>query len=139
MEKINETSTPKYQPIQQLDREQTQNMSLLEIELFLVENQAACLSCGKPMALGEIRTYDHAGGWPVKDFPIEQWVFMLCSKCGYGTALWKLLRWLGHRQCNFCWETIGLRHATVFQDKFFCSDSCKDEYLKVLQELEELE
>ena len=51
-----------------------------------------CRWCDDKVSLidSPIEHYDHSGGWNVKGFPVKQWLYIVCPKCGYQWALWKL-------------------------------------------------
>ena len=49
-----------------------------------------CRWCGTPLEDLPIEHYDHDDGWEVEGFERRQWLYVVCPKCGYQWALWKL-------------------------------------------------
>lgn len=63
-----------------------------------------CVSCGRTIpAIRQIRPvsetpprgwvleyYPHDGGWDVDGFPHKLWLYIVCPKCHYQSALWKI-------------------------------------------------
>lgn len=67
--------------------------SLEEYELMVLNQNAHCVDCKKPIERGSIRSYDHEAGKVVLGFEQKQWVWFQCfnKKCGYQNALAKVL------------------------------------------------
>jgi len=42
--------------------------------------------------VGAWQSYDHEGGVNVQGFNKPQWVYYVCTYCGYQWALWKILK-----------------------------------------------
>lgn len=61
-----------------------------EIRKRVLQGNITECSCGEPFETGEIRSYDHDGGYNLKGFGKPQWVYVECSKCGYQWSIWKL-------------------------------------------------
>ena len=56
-----------------------------------IENKCKCLVCGSSMTMD---MYPHEGGVHVVSGGESigmQWVYGHCNKCGYDSALWKLI------------------------------------------------
>jgi len=70
-------------------------LTLKQIQRFLIDNGARCWNCGRKYRGGEIKAYPHEGGVLVRNsytkHKRKMWVYMECRKCGYQTALWKIL------------------------------------------------
>ena len=45
--------------------------------------------CGAELA-PPVYYYEHDGGYKVKGFDRRLWLYLVCGKCGYQMALWKL-------------------------------------------------
>jgi len=43
-----------------------------------------------PLSGQTVHLYKHSGGWKVRGFVDLQWLYVVCPKCGYQWALWKL-------------------------------------------------
>lgn len=72
------------------DYEEKHIPSLREIGQVIDESNLHCHFCEAPLDGDAVCRYDHDGGIMVKDFPVKQWVYVHCRKCGYDWALWKL-------------------------------------------------
>lgn len=46
--------------------------------------------CGQDLTRQPISRYPHGAGWTVKDMRVKQWLYIICPKCKYQNALWKL-------------------------------------------------
>jgi len=72
-------------------------LTLKQIQRFLIDNGARCWNCGRKYRGGEIKAYPHEGGYSIlvrnsyTKKKRRMWVYMLCKKCGYQTALWKII------------------------------------------------
>ena len=53
-----------------------------------------CVGCSLPLSAAGwvLRWYPHPDGLKLEDFDEPMWVYVECAKCGYGNALWKLIR-----------------------------------------------
>ncbi len=51
--------------------------------------QLRCLNCRRKLRFTHVRKYEHGEGY--------YWVYLQCPYCGYGTALWKLLKYINKR------------------------------------------
>ena len=68
---------------------ETQSISLEEYRKLLKLNE--CRRCHFEGLLQEVIShYPHSGGWKVQGFDKPQWLFIVCPKCKYQWALWKL-------------------------------------------------
>ncbi len=66
-------------------------MSFFEYAQLAVSHGARCLQCSHPSRVVDLRHYSpHSDGWKVEGLPEKQWLFFLCAKCRYQTALSKL-------------------------------------------------
>lgn len=65
-------------------------MNTQEYALMATERGAKCYSCEKILKVEEIRHHDDDNGWLVEGYRHRQWLFFLCSDCGYGTSFIKL-------------------------------------------------
>jgi len=65
--------------------------SVYEIQDEVIKKKGKC-SCGYRYQLGDIQWYEHSGGIMVKESPVPLWIYFNCRKCGYDTALWKILK-----------------------------------------------
>jgi len=67
-----------------------------EILKFLTENneKLKCVGCGRSLidTIWYLDHYPHDGGIYLKEYGRRMWVYIHCEKCGYETALWKLVR-----------------------------------------------
>lgn len=50
----------------------------------------SCRWCGADLSEEPIRAYPHSAGWTVLGFEEPQWLYIVCPRCGYQWALWKL-------------------------------------------------
>jgi len=70
-------------------------LTLKQIQRFLIDNGARCWTCKRKYRGGEIRAYPHEGGVLVRNSYTKKkrkmWVYLECRKCGYQQALWKIL------------------------------------------------
>lgn len=48
-----------------------------------------CRWCGADLP-STVYGYPHSEGWEVEGYEERLWLYMLCTKCGYQWALWKL-------------------------------------------------
>jgi len=48
-----------------------------------------CKWCGTELPQ-KIEYYEHSGGWVVEGFDSKLWLYVVCPKCKYQWALWKL-------------------------------------------------
>lgn len=62
----------------------------------IVSNNGVCVSCGKLLRADSIDLYDHDDGYKVVGYHKKQWVSFECV-CGYGSALWKILKEIENR------------------------------------------
>ncbi|RLC86664.1 MAG: hypothetical protein DRJ03_08130 [Chloroflexi bacterium] len=55
-----------------------------------------CVGCSMPLSAAGwvLRWYPHPDGLKLEDFDEPMWVYVECCKCGYGNALWKLVKQL---------------------------------------------
>ena len=49
-----------------------------------------CRWCGADMKGESVHGYEHVGGWVVHGYDEKQWLYIVCPKCHYQWALWKL-------------------------------------------------
>lgn len=49
-----------------------------------------CNHCGTALFPAKLEHYTHAFGWPLHGFDEKQWLYVVCPKCKYQWALWKL-------------------------------------------------
>lgn len=56
----------------------------------VLQGEKKTCSCGEPLKTGELRSYDHDGGWDLKGFSKPQWPYILCSNCGHQLSIHKL-------------------------------------------------
>ena len=49
-----------------------------------------CRDCGARLPASSLRHYEHSGGWRVDGFTKREWLYAVCSSCGYQNALWKI-------------------------------------------------
>lgn len=56
----------------------------------VLQSERKTCSCGEPLKNGELRSYDHDGGWHLKGYSKPQWPYVRCPKCGYELSVWKL-------------------------------------------------
>ena len=54
----------------------------------LVEGKK-CRWCGAELP-AKVEHYPHGDGWEVEGFQQKQWLYVVCPRCGYSWALWKL-------------------------------------------------
>lgn len=66
--------------------------TLEQIEQMILEQNAKCVNCGRPLTKGSIRSYDHKDGIKVEGFKEKQWVYFHCKHCGLDSALWKVIQ-----------------------------------------------
>jgi C4-type Zn-finger protein len=50
-----------------------------------------CVGCSSPLDIGGLRMYPHRWGYYDPKTGERYWVYMICQKCGYQNAAWKLL------------------------------------------------
>lgn len=55
----------------------------------MADKAPRCEWCRAPLR-GPIQHYPHPGGWKVAGEEGRQWLYVVCPKCGYQWALWKL-------------------------------------------------
>ena len=67
----------------------TEKPTLAEYEQITPKDCRWCEDKGKG-TLGPLEYHDHSAGWPVKGFEKLQWLYRICSRCGYQWAIWKL-------------------------------------------------
>jgi len=48
-----------------------------------------CRWCKRRLS-SRVEHYDHAGGWEVHEYPQKQWLYVVCTGCGYQWNLSKL-------------------------------------------------
>lgn len=61
-----------------------------QAEPFLKQIKKFTCSCGADLKDQPIIAYPHGAGWKVKDLDSLQWLYIVCPKCHYQWALWKL-------------------------------------------------
>ena len=50
-----------------------------------------CVGCNIPLPPAvKVERYNHIGGWEIEGFAVRQWLYVVCPKCEYQNALWKL-------------------------------------------------
>ena len=59
--------------------------SMADISREVAAKSPKC-DCGAKLD-GEIGHYGHSGGWDVSDYPVRQWLYVVCGRCGYQWAL----------------------------------------------------
>lgn len=72
------------------------NKEFSDIELlnFIHESGAKCVSCNQKLSRAKLESYDHTDGQYREGYRNKQWIYFTCIYCGYGNALWKLVkRW----------------------------------------------
>jgi hypothetical protein len=88
-------------PYNEEQSNRTKDMTLQEIAAAVIQKHGCCASCGEPLDLNDIKTYDHEGGIAVKGYDKKQWVYFHCKKCDYDSALWKIengIKWREMRE-----------------------------------------
>jgi hypothetical protein len=50
-----------------------------------------CIGCSSPLDIGGLRMYPHRWGYYDPKTGERYWVYIICRKCGYQNAAWKLL------------------------------------------------
>jgi len=65
----------------------TENLTLLEIENFVIKSEAICFTCKNKLTKNSIQNYDHNGGRMVKGIAKPQWISFECKKCKYCTKI----------------------------------------------------
>lgn len=68
----------------------TKEMTLKQIEEWLIEHNAVCKSCCYPIQQKDLESYPHEQGHKVVGCYCKQWIHTNCKVCGYESALWKL-------------------------------------------------
>ncbi|WP_048180582.1 DUF6011 domain-containing protein [Methanosarcina siciliae] len=66
------------------------NHTMREIRKRVMSGNIQECSCGEPLETGELRSYDHDGGYELKGFGAPQWVYLECSNCRHQLSIWKL-------------------------------------------------
>lgn len=66
------------------------NHTMKEIQKRVLQCNVTECSCGEPLETGDIRSYDHDGGYDLKGFGKPQWVYHECSKCKHQLSIRKL-------------------------------------------------
>ena len=49
-----------------------------------------CRCCNAELKGIRINWYHHKGGWKIEGMSMRVWLFIICPKCSYQNALWKL-------------------------------------------------
>jgi hypothetical protein len=62
----------------------------------VISNDGVCVSCGELLRADSLDLYNHDGGVKIVGYTEKQWVSFECH-CGYGSALWKVLREIENR------------------------------------------
>ena len=50
-----------------------------------------CVGCSSLLDIGDLRMYPHRWGYYDPKTGERYWVYIICRKCGYQNAAWKLL------------------------------------------------
>lgn len=75
--------------VKQMTNEKVWTITKLE---ELVKDKG-CWSCQDDFdVLQDLRMYEHPNGWRFSVKTEKQWIFLVCSECGYQTSLSKLLK-----------------------------------------------
>ena len=59
-----------------------------------------CLSCNADLHYGEIEHYEHNGGYPLKNYKNNQWIYITCPKCEIKNSLSKLMHFFSSNKPN---------------------------------------
>jgi len=65
----------------------------MELQKYIeLITKTKCTFCGRKLPIRDsaIKMYPHDGGWNVNGYDKKQWLYIICPKCGYQWALWKL-------------------------------------------------
>jgi C4-type Zn-finger protein len=57
----------------------------------VTDRSLRCVSCSSPLDIGGLRMYPHRWGYYDPKTGERYWVYIICRKCGYQNAAWKLL------------------------------------------------
>ncbi len=63
----------------------------IDIMKKVLSNNGVCASCGELLRAESIDLYNHDDGVKIVGYVEKQWVSFECV-CGYGSALWKVLK-----------------------------------------------
>lgn len=65
----------------------TKEMTLKQIEEWLIEHNAVCTSCHYPVQKNGLESYPNEHGIEVAGRYCKRWVYTYCKVCGYETVL----------------------------------------------------
>lgn len=71
------------------DMEVQEDKSLKDYANMITKSECTC-GMELPTHHSAIHMYDHDSGWPVEGYKERQWLYIVCPRCGYQWALWKL-------------------------------------------------
>jgi len=90
------------------------SLTLRDIAVRVRVLGGVCASCGRTLFINSIHSYDHDGGLPVQGFAEKQWVYFHCKRCGYDSALWKVLNRLVREWSKKPFESTRGREIEAF-------------------------
>jgi hypothetical protein len=56
-----------------------------------IDGTLKCVGCSSLLDIGDLRMYPHRWGYYDPKTGERYWVYIICRKCGYQNAAWKLL------------------------------------------------
>ena len=74
--------------------------SIKELRDVIDRAKIHCKYCGTLLKGKNLKWYKHDGGRLVKDFPYRVWLYVVCEKCKYQWALWKLEEQVAERDAS---------------------------------------
>ena len=66
--------------------------NLFAIAHYVFSHKGKCVNCGALLEEGSLKSIDHEFGIEVEGKENPQWIYFHCKKCGYDSALWKVLK-----------------------------------------------
>lgn len=69
---------------------QLASVTLGQISRMVKRARRKTCDCGKSLTSAIVYTYDHECGDTLPGFSKPQWVFLICRRCGYQWAYWKI-------------------------------------------------